>query len=192
MRSIWILAAWFALAPGLAGQLDAGRPYEATQPRDQWLVLERIAEQRSLKSDVDAVVDHLRRMLGNTRPAGRLSRIADTLANPWDAPQRSARLRDDLLSPLAGREVDFSRLAVSLAPWIDVVVDALEDIRATPLYDGGPRLADIPLHKRLNELEFHVPVAHGSAAFSSTELAERARSVGVSLTSPTSMVKVSV
>ncbi len=63
--------------------------------------------------------------------------------------------------------------------WLAEAVRALGHFLATPLVPAGSfRLADVPLSKRLNELEFRVPVAAGreQTALTAARLAEAFRS----------------
>jgi exodeoxyribonuclease V beta subunit len=81
-----------------------------------------------------------------------------------------------------------SELAETRATWLAEAVRALEHFLTTPLGPAAPfRLSDVPLAKRLNELEFRVPVAAGreqtaltpsrlAAAFRSHASAELPRS----------------
>ncbi|HEX7670938.1 MAG TPA: exodeoxyribonuclease V subunit beta [Polyangiaceae bacterium] len=47
-------------------------------------------------------------------------------------------------------------------PWAPIIARSVSDVLDTPLFDGhGFRLGDVPTERRLNELEFHLPVADG-------------------------------
>jgi exodeoxyribonuclease V beta subunit len=73
--------------------------------------------------------------------------------------------------PLRDRAATERRAVAALAAYryhpalVDAVVQSLADVVATPLTMPGERpvtLADVPMAQRLNELEFHLPVASAS------------------------------
>ncbi len=94
--------------------------YQAQPPSELWQVVERLATEQAIETEVTGVVEHLREMLGKRRLNGRRTRILDSLANPWQVPAHADALREDLGRPLSQRRPSFDGLVESVASWLDI------------------------------------------------------------------------